>query len=216
MNPEEKYFSLQVEKGYYSVKGIHYAFNINHLDIYLDGKIQSYGTDSEGEFEINGEYKNGYVNFNKHYFGKHTINYIGKFCRNKLDLFYYFIPSEYYLAKENVDSGNLNAEIVFSNNFLAFPEFEKKLIFLVEENPIFKDEISGIMLVPEEGVYEISLKIMQPIPIDYSGYSGASPYQKECVLKIFDYEGEDESLKKLVINQSENIVYSMQDYYENS
>ena len=66
-------------------------------------------------------------------------------------------------------------------------------------------------MIDPEGVFEISLKIMQYLAFDYSG---TSPYQKECVLKIFDYEGHDQCLKKLVINQAENIVYTMQDYNE--
>lgn len=212
MNIGDKYFNLQVEKAYYSLKGIHHALKINNLDIYLNGRIHTKGRDENGDFEINGDFKNGYVNFDKHYFGKHIVYYIGKFYRNRLDLYYYLNQSEYYLAKENIDSGNLNAEIVFSNNFLAFPDFEKKLIFLLQENPIFKDEISGIMLT-NDGVFEISLKILETLAFDDSG---VSPYQKDCLLKIFNYEGQNECFKKLTINQSENIVYNIQEYYEST
>jgi len=207
MNKQDKYFRLFVEKSYYSQKGIHHASKISYLDIYLNGKINAKGKDDQGEFEINGEFKNGYVTFDKHYFGKHIVYYIGKFHRNKLDLFSYLHPTEYYLAKENVDTSNLNAEIVFSTNHLAFPDYEKKLIFLLQENPVFKDELSGIILT-QDGVFEINLKIL-----DTSKESeDFSPSQKNCLLKIFDFEGQNEYTKKLLINQEENIVYRIEDF----
>ncbi len=205
---DERYFRLLVEKAFYTQHNIHYAFRINHLDIYLDGKIRTEGIDDQGNFEINGEFKNGHVYFDKHYYGKHIVYYVGKFYRNKLDLFYYFDPSEYYLSKENVDSGNLNAEIVFKNNFLAFPEYENKLIYLNQENQIFKEEINGILLTKNK-IYEISLKILKT-QFCFDEFE-LSSNQKNCLLRIIDYEGQYENFKNLIVNFDENMVYRIDD-----
>jgi len=209
---QESDFRLDIDRAFYIEDGVQHGININYLDVYRDGNIYTKGKDTWGKFEVNGKYKNGYVTFEKYYYEKHTVYYIGKFFRNKINLYYYSEPNDYYFAKDNLDKNNFNAEISFRNSYLAFPEFEQKHIFFIDENIYSQNEVSGIMFA-YDGVFDISLINLES-PLKF-GFDQAyyNPYDRFCLLKIYDFEGKEECNKRIQINQLDNLVTKVEEYY---
>ncbi len=64
-------------QAYYKQNSDAYKMELATFRIHQNGKVVGTGTDSVGDFEINGTYQNHDIKWIKHYVGRHSIFYSG-------------------------------------------------------------------------------------------------------------------------------------------
>lgn len=129
---------LKITKSVYFQNGIEHHVDTPYLKFENNGNVSLDGSDEVGEFSFSGHVENDYLFLKKHYHGKHTVFYVGKLEKNKLNLAYDFV-GHFDDLKAKVNNGE----------FMALMEFKANLYNLYldgnheKDNNIFLAQSSG-------------------------------------------------------------------------
>lgn len=81
---EANFLILNIE-GSYLYKDNWFKMDFNQFHIYIDGTIESSGSDIIGKFEIKGKLEQDRsINFIKQYIEQHSVEYKGKLIENQI------------------------------------------------------------------------------------------------------------------------------------
>jgi hypothetical protein len=144
-NKRDKTFRLTISKAHYFQHGTAHAMKMDYFDFKPTGDVHMEGSDDVGQFVFTGFLKNGFLFLKKQYIGKHAVFYVGKLDGDVVKLAYDF-KGEYQNLKNQVNSGNVMAEIVFKTNAykLVVTDTGEKVQDLYLHSNTDGDEFTGL------------------------------------------------------------------------
>jgi len=212
MDKSQKIYRLELSESFYLYSKKKINTHVDYIDFNLNGRFECKGSDEVGNFEIKGKFNKNLIKFKKNYIGKHRVFYLGKFEKNKINMFYYFEKNEKEDIKSKLKEGLFNSVIVFKSQAYEYKDNEvendKNIILLSNDEESKCDNQSGL-LFDKNGIFEVKINSNDNNPFD----NCPTETIKNSIIEVIDEHGNSKWMY-MEVNMNDCKIFKMGNYKE--